>query len=96
MLDKTESVLGSVKVMATSGRGASIAEVADRALSRIIHVGENAHPLIRDQALAYKEQIRPVLEYYMSEAIKGHNTTVANKLRSNGCSELIPIIMEIE
>lgn len=81
-----------VKVMATQGRGFTPEEIADRALDKIISVGSQSHPAIRDQAEAYREQIRKVLIYYMKEAVRTHNVTLANKFKQAGYPELITIL----
>jgi hypothetical protein len=87
------SELGNVVVMATNNRGASVEEIAARALDKIISVGNESHPLLRDQAVAYKEQIRSVLEYYMAEAIKAEHTNIRNRLRETGCAEITPLAL---
>jgi hypothetical protein len=79
-------------VMATEGRGASPEEIAERALDKIIFVGSNAHPAIRDQAEAFKDSIRQVLIHYMHEAVRSHNVTLVNKFKQAGHPELIPIL----
>jgi hypothetical protein len=84
--------VGSVMVMATEGRGFTPEEIAERALDKIIHVGSNAHPAIRDQAEAFKDSIRQVLVYYMHEAVRSHNVTLVNKFTKAGHPELIPIL----
>lgn len=84
----------NVKVLTTSGRGFSPEEVAERALDRIIYVGSQTHPAIRDQAEAFKDQIRSVLVFYMREAIKSHHTTLANKFRKAGHPEFIKLLDE--
>jgi len=84
--------IGSVMVMTTEGRGFTPEEVAERALDKIIYVGSNAHPAIRDQAEAFKDSIRGVLVYYMHEAIRSHNVTLVNKFTQAGHPELIPIL----
>lgn len=84
--------IGSVMVMTTEGRGFTPEEVAERALDKIIYVGSNAHPAIRDQAEAFKASIRGVLVYYMHEAIRSHNVTLVNKFTQAGHPELIPIL----
>jgi hypothetical protein len=83
-----------VRVLTTSGRGFSPEEVAERALDRIIYVGSQTHPAIRDQAEAFKDQIRSVLVFYMREAIKSHHTTLANKFRKAGHPEFIKLLDE--
>lgn len=86
------SDVGSVMVMATEGRGFTPEEIAERALDKIIYVGSNTHPAIRDQAEAFKDSIRQVLVYYMYEAVRSHNVTLVNKFNQAGHPELIPIL----
>jgi len=83
---------GSVMVQTTQGRGFTPEEIAERALDKIIYVGSNAHPAIRDQAEGYKDAIRNVLVYYLHEAVRSHNVTLVNKFRAAGYENLIPII----
>lgn len=84
--------IGNVMVMATQGRGSTPEEVAERALDKIIYVGSQTHPAIRDQAEAYKDSIRQVLIHYMHEAVRSHNVTLVNKFTQAGHPELIPIL----
>lgn len=92
MFDLATGNVGSVMVMATEGRGFTPEEVAERALDKIIYVGSNAHPAIRDQAEAFKDSIRSVLVHYMHEAVRSHNVTLVNKFKQAGHPELIPIL----
>ena len=86
------SDVGNVMVMATEGRGFTPEEIAERALDKIIYVGSNTHPAIRDQAEAFKDSIRQVLVQYMHEAVRSHNVTLVNKFKQAGHPELIPIL----
>ena len=92
MFDLATGNVGSVVVMATEGRGFTPEEVAERALDKIIYVGSNTHPAIREQAEAFRENIRNVLVHYMHEAIRSHNVTLVNKFTKAGHPELIPIL----
>jgi hypothetical protein len=83
-----------VKVLTTQGRGFTPEEVAERALDKIISVGSQTHPAIRDQAEVFKDQIRKVLVFYMKEAIKSHHTTLAIKFRKAGHPEFIKLLDE--
>ena len=85
-------VVGNVMVQTTHGRGATPEEIAERAVDKIIAVGSNAHPAIRDQAEAFREDIRKVLVYYMHEAVRSHNVTLVNKFRQAGYPELVKIL----
>jgi hypothetical protein len=84
--------IGSVMVMTTEGRGFTPEEIAERALDKIIFVGAQSHPAIRDQAEAFKDNIRQVLVQYMHEAVRSHNVTLVNKFKQAGHPELIPIL----
>ncbi|QDP55798.1 MAG: hypothetical protein Tp1100SUR639781_11 [Prokaryotic dsDNA virus sp.] len=93
MDNKAEIIQGvDYDVQTTSYGGMTPEQVAELALAKIIHVGENANPLLKEQALAYKDSIRQVLVYYMKQAIKSNHTTVANKLREAGHSELTKLL----
>ena len=61
---------------------------ADRATEQVISIGEDAHPLIVDQAKAFKDRIRKVFSYYMETAIKEDRSKVITLLRSAGHNDL--------
>lgn len=83
---------GSVSVHTTSGRGFTPEEIAERALDKIVYVGSQSHPVIREQAEAFRNQIRKVLVLYMKEVAQSERTTIANKLREAGYSDLVSIL----
>ena len=83
---------GDIKVLTTQNRGMTPEEIADLALDKIIYVGSKSNPLIRDQAEAFRKQIRSVLIIYIKQAVVSYNTTVANRLRDAGHPELIKIL----
>lgn len=84
--------LGHLEVKTTSGRGFTPEELAEGALNRILYVGDNVHPVIKDQAVAFREQIRYVLVHYMKEAVKSDRTTLANSFKAAGHPELIKLL----
>ena len=92
MLADLTSALGNVQVMTTSGRGFSAEELAERALNQIINVGDNAPPVIADQARAFRENLREVLIYFMREAMRSRNVTLAAKFTEAGFPELVKLI----
>jgi hypothetical protein len=85
---------GGIVVQTTSGRGFTPEEIAERALNRIISVGSETHPAIRDQAVAFKEHIRQVLVKSMKDAIQSDRTTLANRLNQAGHPELVKLLNE--
>ena len=79
-------------VITTSDGGMTPEQVAELRLAKIIYVGDEANPLLKEQALAYKDSIRQVLVFYMKQAIKSNHTTIANKLHKAGHSELTKLL----
>jgi len=92
MIAQLETALGTVQVMTTNGRGFSAEELAERALNQIINVGDNAPPVIAEQARAFRENLREVLIYYMNEAMRSRNVTLAAKLNGAGYPEFVKLI----
>ena len=92
--DQLSFLLGGdgITVATTEGRGFTPEEIAERALDKIISVGSQSHQAIRDQAEAFRAQIKQVLIFYLNEAVKSHNVTLANKFTKAGYSELISIL----
>ena len=90
--DQVGIFLGSISVETTSGRGASAEELAERALSRILSVGTNVDPVLRDQAEAYKENIRQVLVFYLNEAMRSRNVSLVSKFKQAGYPELVGVL----
>lgn len=86
------AALGNLSVQVTNKRGFTPEELADQALDKILYVGENVHPVIRDQAVAFKEQIRAVLVQYMKKAIVSDRTTLIAKLKAHGHADLAHIL----
>lgn len=85
-------LLSSVIVKTTDNRGFTPEELVEQALDKIIYVGSQSHPVIRDQAEAFRAQIRSVILFYMKQAVASQNTTIANRLRASGHEELIKIL----
>lgn len=85
-------VIGEAKALLVSGRGFTPEELAEQALNKIVSVGGNCHPVIRDQAEAFKDQIRGVLVHYMRQAVRSNHTTLANKFRAAGHPELVKLL----
>jgi|TARA_R110002020_G_scaffold99701_4_gene236384 hypothetical protein len=84
--------LGDITLASVSNRGFTPEELAERALDRIVYVGKNSHPLIQEQANVFKDQIRSVLVEYMKQAIRSNHTTLANRFRDAGHSELVKLL----
>lgn len=89
------ALLGGIKVHTVSNRGWSPEEIADRALEKIIYVGDNVDPVLRDQAVAFKAHIRQVLVFYLREAQNSERTTICAKLQQQGHADLANLIRSL-
>ena len=87
-------MMSGIQVATKDYGGFTPEELADRALDKIISVGDQTHPAIREQAHAFRQHIRAVLVYYMKEAVKFDRVTLANRLREAGHPELIKLLDE--
>jgi hypothetical protein len=83
-----------IQVVTKDHGGFTPEEIAERALDKIIQVGDQSHPLVREQAIAFRDHIRAVLIFYMNEAVKFDRVTLAYKLREAGHPELIKLLDE--
>jgi hypothetical protein len=83
-----------IQVFTKDHGGFTPEEIAERALDKIIQVGDQSHPVVRDQANAFRNHIRGVLVFYMNEAVKFDRVTLAHKLREAGHPELIKLLEE--
>lgn len=85
---------GSFKVdVMTSTNGGHPPEFwAKRAADHIVKVAETAHPAIRDQALAFRDQVEHVILHHMKQAISCDRTTVGSYVEEAGHPKLAELI----
>ena len=84
-----------VEVQTTDNRGFTPEEVARRCADKIVSVSDQADPMVKAQAHAYKEEIIKVVAFYMKEAIKSDRTTVYNALIDAARPELAELIRRL-
>ena len=65
------------------------------ATSRIVSVGGECHPAIKEQAEAFKAQVFNAVKYYMEEAIKSDRTTLVGLLNQNQQQDMAEIIRRL-
>jgi len=84
-----------VNVHTTKDRGFTPEEIAKRCVDKVVEVGDNAPPAIRDQARAFKDHLEKLITFYMKEAIKSDRTTVYNAIKDAGYEQLAEHIRRI-
>jgi len=84
-----------VFVETTSGRGSTAEEWTERLLNKLIHIADTAPPEIKEQAIAFRDAMRPVILYYIKQAINSDRTTLAAKLKEAGHDNVADFIHKI-
>ena len=96
MLDSIgSSGIGDVQVFTTENRGHSAEEMADMALNKIMLVSEDAPPVIREQALAYKDRLKDILIFYMNRMAQSERTTIWALMKKQGHADIAEIIRRL-
>jgi hypothetical protein len=60
-----------------------------------VSVGGNCHPLIAQQAEAFKESVQATAVFYIKEAIKSDRTTLIAELEKQGHADMANIIRSL-
>jgi hypothetical protein len=92
MFDVAVTHSGTVNVVTTSNSGLPVEHWADRASDTIISVGNQSHPIIAEQAHAFKDTIRHVILHYMKEAVKSDRTTLIASLEKAGQQDMAKLL----
>ena len=87
--------VGSVVVATTQGKGHDPEFWAKAASDRIVSVGGNCHPLIAQQAEAFKQSVETTVSFYIKEAIKSDRTTLIAELERQGHADMASIIRSL-
>ena len=80
--------VGDVSVITTNDSTLGPDHWAKRASDQIVSVGKDAHPLIAEQAIEFKQFIYDAVKYYMHEAIKEDRSRIVTLLRSADHNDL--------
>jgi hypothetical protein len=87
--------VGAFEVRTTQERGFTVEEIAEDLLNKLLFISSEAHPAIRDQAMAYKDRIRPAIIHYMKQAVRSDRTTLAAQLGKQGHEDMAAIIRRL-
>jgi hypothetical protein len=81
-----------VDVATTSNGGHPPEFWAKLAADRIVQVSEDAHPAIREQAVAFRDRVESVILLYMKRAIQSDRTTVHHLVTEAGQPKLAELL----
>ena len=91
----SDFVLGQVGITTTNNKGHDPEFWATQATKKICDISDNAPAHIKQQALAFQNQVYTVILYTIKNAIKSQNTTNANLLEKQGHSDMAKILKEL-
>ena len=89
------SEIGEVAVFTSTDRGHSPEDIAEMALNKIMLVSEDAPPVIREQALAYKDRLKDILIFYMNRMAQSERTTIWALMKKQGHEDIAEIIRRL-
>ena len=87
--------LGKVDVHTTQNKGHDPEFWAEQATKKICEISMDAPEHVKQQAMAFQNQVYTVILHSMKNAIKSHNTTYANLLEKQGHSDMAKILKEL-
>ena len=87
--------LGKVGVHTTQNKGHDPEFWAEQATKKICEISMDAPEHVKQQAMAFQNQVYTVILYTIKNAIKSQNTTNANLLEKQGHSDMAKILKEL-
>ena len=95
MSNKSDFVLGNIEVHSTQNKGHDPEFWAAQATKKIVSISENAPEHIKQQAVAFQNQVYTVILHSIKNAINSKNVTYVNLLRQQGHDDMANIIKEL-
>lgn len=89
------SGIGMIRVDTTSNGGHPVEFWVDSVMDRLVYVADTAPPVIRDQAMAYREAMRKAVAAGMHQAVQSHHTTLLYHLNKAGMREAAALIQTV-
>ena len=87
--------IGDVTVQTTNNKGLSPEYWTERIIKRLISISDNADPMVKAQAEAFKDNMTQVVLLYMKQAIASDRATVAGLLQKQGHKDMADIIRRL-
>ena len=95
MTNQGDFVLGNIEVHSTKNKGHDPEFWAAQATKKIVSISDNAPEHIKQQALAFQNQVYTVILCTIKNAIKSQNTTYSNILSEQGHEDMAKILREL-
>jgi len=90
-----KTTIGDIAVKTTNNKGLSPEYWTERIIDRLISISNNADPMVKAQAEAFKDNMTQVVLLYMKQAIASDRATVAGLLQKQGHKDMADIIRRL-
>tara|TARA_R100001460_G_C3527034_1_gene173127 strand:+ start:571 stop:861 length:291 start_codon:yes stop_codon:yes gene_type:complete len=90
-----QTTIGDIAVKTTNNKGLSPEYWTERIIDRLISISDNADPMVKAQAEAFKDNMTQVVLLYMKQAIASDRATVAGLLQKQGHKDMADIIRRL-
>jgi len=90
-----KSSIGDITVSTTQNKGHSPEYWTERIVERLISISDNANPMVKAQADAFKNSIEKLILFYIRQAIASDRSTVAGLLEKQGHKDMADIIRRL-
>ena len=90
-----KTTIGDIAVKTTNNKGLSPEYWTERIIDRLISISDNADPMVKAQAQAYKDNMTQVVLLYLKQAIASDRATVAGLLQKQGHKDMADIIRRL-
>ena len=95
MFNVNVAQVGSVNVATSEHGGLSDEQIAELALEKICLVSDTAPEPIKQQALAYKDNLKQILLYYVRLAKKEERASIVNIIETNAGQDMANLIRRL-
>lgn len=85
----------SVNVATSDNGGLSSDQIVELAMDKILNVADSAPEPIKDQAIAFQDNVRIVLKQYIDLAKREERGTICQKIREAGQKDLADLIRRL-
>ena len=89
---KVETNPGPTAVYTSDHGGHTVEQLADMCVNKLMVVSDEAPPEIRDQAQAFKDRMRMVVEFYMRQVKMCDRKTIIYQLNKHGLKDYVDVI----
>ena len=90
-----KTTIGDIAVKTTNNKGLSPEYWTERIIDRLISISDNADPMVKAQAEAFKDNMTQVVLLYLKQAIASDRATVAGLLEKQGHKDMADIIRRL-